>query len=470
MLQKNIRGIKMKKSILSLLQGFLLFFLGGVSMLEAQKINDGFIFIKGATYTMGSPEQERMRSKDEKQHTVTISDFYISPYETSQKEYQKVTGSNPSFFKGENLPVESVSWYEAIQYCNKKSICEDLPPCYTIKDNGKIVEWDTAKQGYRLPTEAEWEVAHRAGTTSVFLTPNYTTSHEANFYGCYPYLIEENYLRHTNKDVVTGPVRDKTIKVNELSPNAFGLYNTAGNVSEWCFDLYGEYKDKEVNPTGQKEGYLRVNRGGGFNDFGKHIRSAYRSCANALSRDRNTGFRLARGALNAGIVTTTWMGEPILPQKPRVLVAYFSYSGNTKKAAQMIAQKIGADIEEIQMKNEYRGNIYDVSGKDLIQEALPPLKNKKIEAAKYDVIILGYPTWWATIPRPVVSFLVQNDFSDKTILIFSSHGGTIFGESISDAAKIANKCYIKDAFEFNYSGGSNLNTRLDEWLKKNLPQ
>ena len=134
------------------------------------KISDNFVLIKGGSFQMGSPESEAWRSADETQHSVTVSDFYMSKYELTQKEYEEITGSNPSNFSGKNLPVENVSWLDAVAYCNAKSEKENLTPAYTI--NGQSVSWDRSANGYRLPTEAEWEYACRAGTTTPFYMQN----------------------------------------------------------------------------------------------------------------------------------------------------------------------------------------------------------------------------------------------------------------------------------------------------------
>ena len=116
---------------------------------------NGMVLINGGTFLMGSPEDEMQRETDEIQHEVTLNDFYISATEVSQKEYEEIMEDNPSEFKGDNLPVENVSWYDAIEYCNKLSEKEGLTPVYTIE--GENVTWDKGANGYRLPTEAEWE-------------------------------------------------------------------------------------------------------------------------------------------------------------------------------------------------------------------------------------------------------------------------------------------------------------------------
>lgn len=440
----------------------------------AQNVNDGFVKVPSGTFTMGSPKTERMRNDDEKQHLVSVSSFYVSAYEVSQKQYREVTGKNPSYFKGDDLPVENVTWFDAIEYCNLLSRQKGLTPCYTVSGDKKTVTWNKNANGYRLLTEAEWEYAHRAGTTGIFLTQNYTTSNQANFYGCYPYLIEENYLRHTNKDVVTGPVRDKTVKVDSFDANAFGLYNTAGNVAEWCWDFYGEYDGSMAravqDPAGTKTGSYRIIRGGGYNDFGKQLRSAYRSLYPPFIADRNTGFRVCRNdsvkaQSNADNFTTTSNTSALNKSKPKILVAYFSYSGNTERAAKQIAQKTGATLFEIEMKNPYRGNIYQVSQEDLMQNVHPPLTRTVPNAQSYDVILLGYPTWWSTIPMPVATFLQENNFAGKELYVFSSHGGTIYGESVTDVCRMLPNTFVGEPFEFHYSGGANLSSKIDDWLK-----
>ena len=118
------------------------------------EIPENFVLIKGGTFQMGSSESEAWRSADETQHTVTVSDFYMSKYELTQKEYEEITGNNPSNFSGENLPVENISWLDAAAFCNARSEKEGLTPAYTI--DGQNVSWDRSADGYRLPTEAEW--------------------------------------------------------------------------------------------------------------------------------------------------------------------------------------------------------------------------------------------------------------------------------------------------------------------------
>lgn len=431
------------------------------------QLSDNLVLIRGGSFTMGSPTSERQRADDETPHTVTINSFYADPYEVTQKDYREIMGNNPSHFSGDNLPVENVSWFDAINYCNRLSERRGLTPVYSIEGNSVI--WNRRANGYRLLTEAEWEYAARAGTTTVFNAGNQITSANANFYGSYPYLIEENYVNRRDSSVVTSSYRGKTIEVNSLSPNRFGLYNMHGNVSEWCFDYYGDYGSSNAdNPTGATIGSLRVNRGGSYNDFGKHLRSAYRSAANPMDTDQNLGFRIGRNAESINdTVNTTYSLNIRMPQNPKILIAYFSYSGNTEAAARIIRQKTGGDLFEISMERPYRGNIYDVSQIDLNRNTRHRLTGRVQNMEQYDVILLGYPTWWATMPMPVFTFLEGYDLEGKIIVPFSSHGGTMFGDSVSDLSKIVKGSYVGFGLEFNYSGGRGLANRISEWLALN---
>ena len=247
------------------------------------------VLIKGGQFTMGSPADEPWRKKDEAQHHVTLRDFYIASHEVTQEQYKELTGSEPGAFTGANLPVENVTWFEAVQYCNALSQKEEMTPAYTVSGAGDAmtVTWDRSANGYRLPTEAEWEYAARAGTGTPFNTGENITPDQANYYSTYPYY----------EDGPRGPYRERTVPVGSFKPNAWGLYDMHGNVWEWCWDRYGLYApEAQTDPAGPAEGTFRVNRGGGWNDFGKHIRSAYRAAHIPSNRTFNIGFRVARDA------------------------------------------------------------------------------------------------------------------------------------------------------------------------------
>lgn len=431
---------------------------------EAASIDDGFLLLPGGSFMMGSPETERQRDRDEAHHQVSVSALYVDPYEVTQKEYETLMGANPSAHKGERLPVENVTWLDAVRYCNALSIRRGLEPAYVI--DGEAVRWNRQANGYRLLTEAEWEYAARAGTDTVFNVGNQVDGDRINFEGSYPYLIEENYVSRRDPTVRPSRNRGETIEVDALPANALGLHHMHGNVSEWVFDYYGAYDvTRTADPAGPVSGSLRVNRGGGYNDFGKHLRSAYRSATNPIDADPNLGFRICRNA--APLNETVECAAPAriaMPQQPRVLVVSYSYSGNTRRAADIMSERLGADRFEITMRKPYRGNIYEVSQADLNQGVRPPLTSRVENMAAYDVILLGYPTWWATMPMPVRSFIEAHDLRGKIILPFSSHGGTVWGDSVSDLAKAVPDAYVGPGFEFHYSGGRQLADGIAGWL------
>lgn len=435
------------------------------------ELTNNLILINGGTYLMGSPETEMHRETDEVQHEVKVSDFYIGRYEVTQKEYEEVMGENPSNFEGENLPVENVTWYEAIEYCNKLSEKEGLTPVYTI--DGENVSWDRSANGYRLPTEAEWEYAARAGTTSPFNTENSISDEEANYYGHYPYGIEENYFTQENLETEPGQYRQTTVEVNSFSPNKWGFYNIHGNVAEWCFDYYGAYDlENTDNPSGPTTGTLRVNRGGGWNDYAKHLRCAYRASTTPDQKMSNIGFRVVRnGDNNSDTSVISDTNRNLQTQTGgNILIAYFSWSGNTENAAQIIQEQTGADIIELNPAEPYSSNyseVLDQAQKDMNADARPELANHVENMEQYDTILLGYPNWWATIPMPVATFLEEYDFSRKTIIPFCSHGGGGFGQSITDISKLAPNSRIGTGLSIHYSGGTSLENDITTWLNSN---
>jgi formylglycine-generating enzyme required for sulfatase activity len=235
-------------------------------------IPDNFVRINGGTFTMGTPAHERRFDDEGPQHQVTVSGFYMGKTEVTQKEYQEVMGTNPSYFKGDNLPVENVTWYDAIEYCNRLSQKEGLTLAYTR--NGDSVTWNRNANGYRLPTEAEWEYACRAGTTSAYNTG----ANISNIIGWY----KDN----------SG---NKTHPVEEKPANAWGLYDMHGNVWEWCWDWFGIYpSSSQIDPAGTSLGVGRVIRGGGWNSTAVSLRSAIRSSYAPSGWINFLGFRLVR--------------------------------------------------------------------------------------------------------------------------------------------------------------------------------
>ena len=433
-------------------------------------IADELVLINGGTFQMGSPESEMQRETDETQHEVTVSDFYIGRYEVTQEQYEKVMGDNPSNFSGENLPVENVTWYDAIEYCNRLSEQEGLTPVYTV--DGENVSWDRSANGYRLPTEAEWEYAARAGTTTPFNTETSISDEEANYYGHYPYGIEENYFSQDNLETEPGQYRQTTVEVNSFSPNNWGLYNIHGNVAEWCFDYYGAYDlENTDNPSGPTTGTLRVNRGGGWNDYAKHLRSAYRASTTPNQGMSNIGFRIARNGdnnSNTSVVSDT--NRDLQTQTDgNILIAYFSWSGNTENAAQIIQEKTGADIIELNPVEPYSSNyneVLDQAQEDMNNDARPELANHVENMEQYDTILLGYPIWWGDMPMALYTFLDEYDLSGKTIAPFVTSGGSGLSGTPSKIEDEEPNATVTEGLSVRDSNSENSQSAVSEWLSE----
>ncbi len=223
--------------------------------------------IPAGSFMMGSPTGEIKRGSDEgPQHRVKISrPYYMGTYEVTQAQYQAVMGASPSKLNGSNNPVEYVSWYDAVAFCRSLS----------AKTGRKV----------RLPTEAQWEYACRAGTTTPFSTGQTISADQANYVGW-----------ETYGNGRTGVNRNKTTPVGSFPPNAFGLYDMHGNVWEWCSDFYGEnyYANANpVDPKGPNTGEYRVLRGGSWIDHPRNCRSANRSVISPDFRIYFRGFRVS---------------------------------------------------------------------------------------------------------------------------------------------------------------------------------
>jgi len=218
------------------------------------------VYIPPGKFLMGSPEDEPGRFDDETQHEVeVVKGFYLGKYEVTQEEYQKIAEKNPSAFRGPKLPVETVGWKDAKEFCRLLSIKE-----------GKGGKDGKGAGGYRLPTEAEWELACRAGTKTIYHFGNAISLAQANIYNA---------------------KKNGTVAVGSYAPNAWGLHDMHGNVWEWCDNFYSP---NLVDPVARIKGktFSYVVRGGGWGNEPNYCRSAARMRQeNTISG--NIGFRVA---------------------------------------------------------------------------------------------------------------------------------------------------------------------------------
>ena len=225
--------------------------------------------------------------------TVTIWARWCSDHEVTQAEYQSVMGSNPSYFSGSNKPVEQVSWYDAITYCNKRSLAENLTPCYTVSgvdffgdvtvptsddETWNAAECDFNANGYRLPTEAEWEYFARGGNVT---NNGQTTYSGSNTIGDVAWYTE-------NSSSTTHDVKTK-------AKNSLNLYDMSGNVWEWCWDWYGSISASTLS-AGASSGSGRVYRGGVWNNDASYCSVAYQGVNDPSFRLSIIGFRVVRTA------------------------------------------------------------------------------------------------------------------------------------------------------------------------------
>jgi sulfatase modifying factor 1 len=224
-------------------------------------------WIMPGEFLMGSPASEAERRDNETQHRVILTQgYWLADTACPQALWQAVLGDNPSRFKGEDRPVENVSWDDAQRFIERLN--ELIPG-----------------GGFRLPTEAEWEYACRAGTTTAFWFGDQITPEQVNYDGNNPYAGGRK-----------GKYRKETVAVKALPCNGWGLYQMHGNVWEWCQDWYGEYPlDTVVDPTGPERGGRRVLRVGSWISGGGRVRSAPRGDFVPSARSDDFGFRLARG-------------------------------------------------------------------------------------------------------------------------------------------------------------------------------
>jgi formylglycine-generating enzyme required for sulfatase activity len=268
---------------------------------SAGRLTPGFVAVKAGRFSMGSSEKEHSRYTNEQQHRVTLTrDFEISSTEVTQAQFEAVMGYNPSAFTGcPRCPVETVSWHEAAAYCNALSKKAGLTSCYSCKGSGPAVACVLAAAfrarkvydcpGYRLPTDAEWEYACRAGTTTAFYNGE---------------SQDDTRVTCTKEDPVANAIGwycqnagRRTHPVGEKKPNAWGLHDMGGNVWEWCNDVYlAVLKRDETDPWGiaASDSPMRVTRGGSWKYFSRGMRSACRAWYTPSYRGNRHGFRPAR--------------------------------------------------------------------------------------------------------------------------------------------------------------------------------
>ncbi|WP_207512960.1 formylglycine-generating enzyme family protein [Longitalea luteola] len=258
----------------------------------SEKAPAHFVYIKGGAF---KNNKSNYYGKSAPMH-----DFYIGKYEVTQKEWQVIMGSNPATFKGNELPVETVSWYDCIEYCNKRSILEGLQPYYTIeknkKDPGNNNELDDMKwmvtinahaNGYRLPTEVEWEYAAGGGQLSKGYI--YSGGNSIDEIAWYWKNSGNKYLTGYWVWAALEKNNNKTKPVGSKSPNELGLYDMSGNVREWCWDRY--------LPQGADTPQGRIWKGGGWMGADFCCEPSFRADYQANGKGPDQGFRICRNVL-----------------------------------------------------------------------------------------------------------------------------------------------------------------------------
>ncbi len=281
--------------------------------------------IKGGSYTIGGTG-DNIPAIEGPSHEVTLSNFSIGKYEVTLGQFKAfveasgyiteaeaeeggghiydstlkewiyktdATWKNPYITQNDNHPVVLVSWNDAVAYCNWLSQKEGYTPAYTVKAD-KTVELVSGADGYRLPTEAEWEYACRAGTKTAFNNGKNTIGmDEANF----TYSKDDSYMSGGNaKDT-----KDCTVEVGSYKGNPWEVYDMHGNVREWCWDWYGGYPEQPVtDPLGPETAINRVTRGGSWGDTPEFLRSSSRGELVSRGRGSDLGFRVARTVTSAG--------------------------------------------------------------------------------------------------------------------------------------------------------------------------
>jgi formylglycine-generating enzyme required for sulfatase activity len=272
----------------------------------AQKVPDSLVLVQGGTFKNTKSNYFGKRPPSPYTgNSISMLSSYIGRYEVTQKEWVEVMGSNPAKFKGDDQPVENVSWYDCIEYCNRRSAREGLNAYYTIDKNKKDpnnqndiddIKWtvtiNSDATGYRLPTEAEWEYAAGGGQLSKSYT--YSGSDDVDKVAW--------YFKNSGDQELTGlwswPVIDqnhnKTKPVGSRDPNELGLYDMSGNVREWCWDWYGDSVSYGTGPKSSSRETGRVWRGGGWLGGDFCCATSFRASLEANGKGPDQGCRLCR--------------------------------------------------------------------------------------------------------------------------------------------------------------------------------
>ena len=253
----------------------------------AQESIDGFILVKAGTFVMGAAPDEPGRSDEEAQHQVEITkNFFISSHEVTQKEWESVMGNGVAsqrnkedskwklYGEGADFPMYYISWNDAVEFCNKLSSKNGLTPCYSGSGSG--IKCNFEANGYRLPTEAEWEYASRGGHNG-----------KGTMYSGSDQFDNVAWQKRNSGNTIH--------PVGQLSPNELGIYDMSGNVYEWCWDIYEPHKTSAVkNPAGAASGDKRIIKGGSWGLGGYNCRSAYRQPFDPVRRSHSIGMRIVK--------------------------------------------------------------------------------------------------------------------------------------------------------------------------------
>ncbi len=233
------------------------------------------IFVEGGSFAMGCFDPRIPCDDDESElRDVTVYAFYISTTEITQGLWEDIMGNNISIVREPSLPANNISWYDAVKFCNNLSLKYNLNPCYTIR--GQKVTCNFKANGYRLPTEAEWEYAARGGKSG-----------KMKLFSGNDDPLQVGWYRENSNGKMRPP--------KQKSPNELGIFDMSGNLWEWCWDWYAPYSGEQViDPKGPDKGTGKVLRGGSWNYDSKSARNSNRFYTSPNSRSATFGFRVVK--------------------------------------------------------------------------------------------------------------------------------------------------------------------------------